>query len=126
MCDCKVFLDAKGRAIKINCDGDVYAFDGENVIGKIEIDDSDGSPILYSMEVKPEYQKAGIGTHMMMLVSDIYGKKIRKPKFSAVGGSNARSETYYTQEGKALIACCIKKGILDDTEYPENDDENYL
>jgi len=114
------FVDKQGRVIQIDVEQDVSAHHNKKEIGKICIDYPDGKPILWSMEVDKDYQKTGIATEMMRIVADIHGKDIGKPSFSAVGGSNANSQDYYTQDGAAFIASCIKKGILIDTDHSED------
>lgn len=116
------FVDKRGRTIKISWDNDVYAYHNGKEIGKIGIDHPDGGPILWSIDVDMAYRRSGIATEIMKVVADMYGKDIGKPSFTAVGGKNANSEDYYTQEGAALIASCINKGILIDTDYPDDID----
>jgi len=126
-----MFIDAKGRDIEI-IEGDlcVEAFHNGTQIGSIEFDEIDESDYrsyihLSGMNVNSTYQKAGIGVEMMKLAADIYGKDFSKPSFSAVGGSRAASDTYYTQDGAALIRKCIALGILVDTERQEIYEDEY-
>jgi hypothetical protein len=116
------FVDKRGRTIKISWEDDVYAYHNGKEVGKISIDHPDGEPILWSIDVDSAYQRAGIATEMMRAVADMYGKDIGKPSFTAVGGKNVNSGDYYTQEGAALIASCIDKEILIDTDYPDDID----
>ena len=110
------FVDKRGRKIKIKWEDDVLAYHNGKEIGRIDIDHPDGKPILWTMEVNRGYQRAGIATEMMKTVAEIYGKDVGKPSLNAVGGKNANSEDYYTQEGAEFIYSCIDKGILIDTD----------
>jgi GNAT superfamily N-acetyltransferase len=125
-----MFIDTEGRNIEI-IEGysNVEAFHEGKQIGSIEFEeiesDHDSYIRLSSMNVNLDYQKAGIGTEMMKLAAEIYGKDFSKPSFTAVGGSQAESHTYYTQEGAALIRRCIELDILSDTDTQENYDDEY-
>jgi GNAT superfamily N-acetyltransferase len=116
------FFDSKGRILDINGDYDVEAFHNGRRVGSIEFDDRDGCTILLAMNVEREYQLAGIGTEMMRHAATLHGKLFGKPRFDAIGGRGASSESYYTQEGAALIARCIRERILEDTDHSECDD----
>lgn len=116
------FTDTKGRAILIDANLDIEAFHEGLRIGCIEFDERDGFTSLFSMNVDPEYQKAGIGTEMMRVAAAVHGKSFGKPSLSAVGGRHASSDSYYTQEGAALITRCLREKILDNTEPSELED----
>jgi len=126
-----IFIDAKGRDIEIiEGNGYVEALHNGTQIGSIEFDEIEVSDYqsyiqLSGMNVNSAYQKAGIGVEMMKLAAEIYGKDFSKPSFSAVGGSRAASDTYYTQDGAALIRKCIALGILVDTERQEIYEDEY-
>lgn len=121
------FTDSTERSIEIEGDYDIDAFHNGKRIGNIAFDDRDGCAVLWGMNVEPAYQRAGIGTEMMRVAAELHGKRFGKPSFSAVGGSRASSDSYYTQDGAALIRCCLQKGILEDTEPRDdgNDDWGY-
>ena len=72
------------------------------------------------MHVDPSFQRAGIGTQMMRVAAELYGKRFSKPSLNAVGGNHASSDSYYTPDGAALIKRCLREGILEDTE-PHDD-----
>ncbi|MCS3528630.1 GNAT family N-acetyltransferase [Acinetobacter johnsonii] len=127
-----MFIDAKDRAIEIT-EGysGVEAFHDDKQIGSIEFDEIETDYYhsyirLSGMNVDSAYQKAGIGTEMMKLAAEIYGKDFSKPCFTAVGGSQAESHTYYTPEGAALIRRCIALDILLDTQDAYNDEYDEL
>lgn len=113
-----VFIDSTGRSIQIVADYDVEAFHNGKRIGCIEFDcdENNGRAELWGMNVESAYQKAGIGTQMMRVAAELYGKRFGKPSLLVVGGSHSSSNSYYTQEGAALIKRCIREGILEDTE----------
>ncbi len=117
-----VFIDSTGRSIEIKADYDIEAFHNGNRIGRIEFgcDERDGSAVLLGMNVESTYQKAGIGTQMMRVAAELHGKRFGKPSLFAVGGNHASSNSYFTQDGAALIRRCIREGILEDTE-PHHD-----
>jgi GNAT superfamily N-acetyltransferase len=115
--------DTKGRSIEIKGDFDVEAFHEGKCIGRIEFDEADDGPFLWAMNVDGDYQQAGIGTEMMRLAAELHGKWLGKPSHLATGGSQAAAHTYYSQEGAALIARCIRLGILEDSEPRDPDDE---
>lgn len=118
----RVFVDRAGRRIVIDDHGDdVIALHEGKKIGRIGVDHHDEGPILWSADVKPEYQRAGIATEMMKLVAELHGRRIGKPVLNAVGGSQAEAHTYYTEEGAALVRRCLRDSILDDTEPRESD-----
>lgn len=126
-----IFTDSKGRSIEIK-DGFlcIEAYDDGTKIGCIEFDEIEVSDYQYftrlsSMNVEDSYQKAGIGIEMMRLAAEIYGSDFKKPSFLDIGGSQAASHTYYTQDGAALIRKCIALGILQDTKDKEFNDNKY-
>lgn len=120
-----IFIDSTGRSIEIEGDYDIEAFHNGERIGSIEFDDRDGCTVLWGMNVEPPYQRAGIGTQMMRAAAELHGKRFGKPSFSAVGGSHASSDSYYTQDGAALISRCLQEGILEDTA-PHDDCKDEL
>ncbi|EAU54905.1 GNAT family N-acetyltransferase [Mariprofundus ferrooxydans] len=111
------FVDLAGRSIEIESDGDdIKAYHNGKCIGCIEFDHPNDFPTLWGMNVESAYQKSGIGTQMMRVAAELHGKLFAKPSFCAVGGKHASSDSYYTEEGAALIRRCIREGILEDTE----------
>ena len=125
-----MFIDAKERDIEITESwGDIEALHDGRQIGSLEFKeietDRDSYMHLSGMNVDSAYQKAGIGVAMMRLAAEIYGKDFSKPSLSAVGGSQAASDTYYTQEGAALIYRCIALDILVDTDKQEIYEDEY-
>jgi GNAT superfamily N-acetyltransferase len=116
------FTDTKGRTIVIDADLDIEARHEGRRIGCIEFDECDGFISLFAMNVDLEFQKAGIGTAMMKVAADVHGRRFGKPSLNAVGGRHASSDSYYTQEGAALIARCLREKILDNTEPSEFDE----
>lgn len=121
-----IFNDSKGRSIQIKGDYDIEALHNGKSIGSIQFDESDGRVALFGMNVDSSFQRAGIGMQMMRAAAELHGKRFRKPSFSALGGKDASSDSYYTQEGAALIRYCIQKGILDDTESFEEAGDDWL
>lgn len=111
-----IFIDSTGRSIEIEGEHDIEAFHNGARVGSIEFDENEGRTSLWSMSVEPAYQRVGIGTQMMRVAALLHGKRFCKPSFSAVGGSHAASDSYFTQDGAALIRRCIREGILEDTE----------
>lgn len=111
-----IYNDSTGRPIEIEGEHDIEALHNGVTVGSVKFDEKDEGTSLWSMNVEPAYQRAGIGTQMMRLAASLHGKRFCKPSFSAVGGSHAASDSYYTQDGAALIRHCIREGILDDTE----------
>lgn len=118
-----IFIDAMDRHIEIDGDYDVEAFHDGNRIGHFEFDDCDGDTFLVSMNVSPEYRRAGIAVEMMRMAASIHGKRFGRPPFSAIGGRNASSESYFTTDGAGLFRHCIQLGIVDDTEPREYEDD---
>lgn len=116
---------AKGRAIKIDGDYDIEAFDGSKCIGRIEFDDRDGTTTLVSMNVDAEYRRAGIATAMMREAAELHGPDFAKPSFLATGGSHASADSYYTDDGGPFIQHCVREGILEDTEPGDPDFEDW-
>lgn len=125
----KLFNDKCGREIIIDIDElDVVAQHRGSKIGELcfrEVDFGNCSSYikLTNMNVTAAYQKAGIATEMMRTAVDFHGN-FSRPLLSAVGGSKADSEDYYTSEGAALISRCIILRILppDEDEKPEIDE----
>jgi GNAT superfamily N-acetyltransferase len=119
------FTDRKGRSIEIESDYDVEAFHDGKRIGRIEFDDRDGTTTLIGMDVNEVYRRAGIATAMMREAAEIHGPDFAKPSGLATGGSQASPDSYYTLEGAAFIAQCIRLGILNDTEPRDPGDEDW-
>lgn len=119
------FIDSSGRSIEIEGDYNIEAFHNGKRIGSIEFDDRDGHTVLWSMDVETAYRMAGIGTQMMRVAAKLHGKRFGKPSLCAVGGSRASSDSYYTQEGAALIRRCLREGILEDTEPHDDDNDEW-
>lgn len=111
-----LFVDEVGRHITIGGDDyfDFKAIHNGIEIGSIGFGERDDQVYLASAEVRRDYQNAGIATELMRLAVKVHGKHFERPEFTAVGGSNAAAETYYTPEGAGLIRRCIRLKILDD------------
>ena len=122
------FVDEAGRTIEIREDFDVFSaqHDGRE-IGAIEFeDDEDGNAVLYAMNVDEAYQRAGIATALMRRAVEVYGKDFGRPGHHAIGGRDARSQDYLTQEGAAFLNYCIRQGIIEDIEPKESSDFDEL
>lgn len=114
------FTDTKEREIiiELNDDGlDVVAKHDDLEIGIFSFDETDcdkGMSIvkLMHMAVNEDYKRVGIATEMMKMAADVHGKNFSRPALSAIGGQDAASEDYFTEDGAALIRYCISKKIL--------------
>jgi len=111
------FRDKKNNLIIITSDdSDVLAHHEGTEIGRIQFDHLDEGTVLYHMDVKADYHRAGIALQMMKEAVDIHGDSFGKPSFTATGGE---CYEYYSQEGSSFIHYCIKIGLLKDTEIQE-------
>ncbi len=123
---CIIHVDTLNRTIRISGDYDIVAHHNGEKIGELQFSERDERAILYGMDVKEEYRRAGIATAMMRYAVTIHGADFGKPDFTATGCEHAPSETYYTQEGAAFIRSCIERHILEDTETQDKYDDNDL
>lgn len=118
--DTKVFVDTKGRSIRIEASfDDVYAYHDDEMIGEFLFDDLDGDPRMFNMNLEGAYQRSGIGTEMMKTAAAIHGKNILRPSYSAQGGSNKQSYEYFTMEGAAFVQSCVRNDVLNEQTDPD-------
>jgi GNAT superfamily N-acetyltransferase len=83
------FVDKLKRVIKIKIDDpcDLRAFHNEREIAYFSIDCGDVPAYLYSTDVDPEYQHAGIGTAMLKRAHECFGQ-LRPPLFNPMETDN--------------------------------------
>jgi hypothetical protein len=126
-----IFTDKKDRKTKIIEDFNIHASHNGRRVGCIEFGEREydykcGMPnrvFLYGMNVEDKFQRAGIAFAMMKCAVEIHGKDFDKPNFNSVGGRDAASDAYYTDEGRAFISYCIHKGLLEDTDWDDGEYE---
>jgi GNAT superfamily N-acetyltransferase len=111
------FVDAAGRRIRFENEGDIVAYDEAKEIGRIqfedvELDHGQFFTRLVAIDVDAGYQKSGIGVELVRRAVIEHGPFCR-PRLDALGGLNRDARDFYTAEGAALIRRCISLGILD-------------
>lgn len=67
---------------------------------------------LSHIEVKENYRRRGIGTHLMRAIVKTIKKKFHIP----AEGLPGHTSYYLMEEGAALINSCLRKGIIDEEQ----------
>lgn len=129
MC-CKEFEDNKGRKIVLkhnNCSSTIEAYYNDSCVGEISFnvtkvggDYSEERTYAnpHTMNIRPEYQRAGIATEIIKFAKDVYDTVSFADDPGAV---EDKDYIHYSMEGLAFKNKCEQKGgVLE--KQPEEDE----
>lgn len=110
-----IYTDKIGREIEI-VGFDEYECEAKHngkVIGKFVLDDwNDGTTYLDHMDIKSEYQGAGIGKKMLECIVSVYGTGIAKIYSDTDLLGRGEEFPHLSIEGAAFLNECRNAGII--------------
>ena len=89
------------------------AFFDDLEVGSLELyEDSEGRYWLNNIDVKPDYQRKGIGLSLLNEAVNAYGEIYAATNFSKDQEEEDADTRHLSQEGAALVNCALRNGIL--------------